>query len=148
MTLRERKGGEHAAVAGRICDWARKELPRFSFGSGAIDGSVFPVLDVGAIGFYPFALWTYGSIEMQFQHMRDKPPFDQEASRIEAIRRLNEIPGVNIPLDAHSRRPSIAMGVLLEPRALEKFLEVAAWMVEQYKLAAGTDEVGGSGVAV
>ncbi len=137
MTLRDRKGEEYVGVATRICDWARKELPRFSFGSGAIDGSVFPVLDVGTIGFYPFALWTYGSIEMQFQHMRDKPPFDQEASRVEAIRRLNEIPGVTIPLDAHSRRPSIVMGALLEPRALERFLEVAAWMVEQYRLGQG-----------
>lgn len=138
ITLRDRKGEESAAVARRVCDWARTELPRFSFGSGVTDGSVFPVLDVGDASFYPFALWTYGSIEVQFQYMRDRPPFDQEAVRVEAIRRLNEVPGIDIPLDAHSRRPSFGMAALIDPPSLERFFEVVSWMIEQFKRSQGS----------
>jgi hypothetical protein len=40
-------------------------------------------------------VWTYGRVEVQFETLKNNPPFDDEAKRLELCRRLNEIPGVS-----------------------------------------------------
>jgi hypothetical protein len=80
-------------------------------------------------------MWTYGRIEMQFQHLRT-PPFDGEDQRREFIRRLNSIPGVAIPEDATMRRrPSFDMAVLISDAHREAFQSVMEWAIAQMRSA-------------
>lgn len=75
-----------------------------------------------------FALWTYGAIEMQFQHMRTAP-LDQMDVRGEFIERLNRIAGIQIPAAAVSRRPSFPMAALREETAARAFEECLEWAI-------------------
>ncbi len=130
--LRERRGTEEADVARRIYAWARVNLPRPNWGGGKNDGSFVPALDHEGAPYYPLALYTYGRVEVQFQHMRARP-FDDENMRLELLRRLNEIDGIQIPEDKITKRPSIPFSALLDGDALERFLEVFDWYVGEIK---------------
>jgi len=73
------------------------------------------------------AIWTYGKVEIQW--LKTKPPFDNETKRKEFVDKLNQIPNVNIPEDAITRRPNIPLSVFKENTALKQFLEVLDSMV-------------------
>ena len=65
--------------------------------------------------------------------MKEKPPFDRESLRLEWLRHVNEIPGVTIPEDGISRRPSIPFSALLNREALKKFFDAMDWALDQIK---------------
>jgi hypothetical protein len=101
--LKSRRSVEEAEIAKKILDWARDKLPRFWWGKGKQDGSFYPILDLNKEPYYPIAIWTYGKIEIQFQWLMTKPPFNDELKRKELLNRLNQIPGVEIPEKAITR---------------------------------------------
>jgi hypothetical protein len=131
--LRVRQGDQETAVARAIYDWARERSLRFSWGKGGKDGSMYPVLDHAGSAYWAISIWTYGRIEVQFQWMKEKPPFSDEIKRRKLRDLLNEIPGVQIPEDAIARRPSIRLEVLAKDTDLRKFLGVLDWYIEQVK---------------
>lgn len=64
--------------------WAeRRSDLQFFYGSGQKDGSVQAGLDDGSAYLFPFVLYTYGRVEVQFQFIRRKPPFDELERRRE-----------------------------------------------------------------
>jgi hypothetical protein len=65
------------------------------------------------------------------------PPFDQVAMREEFLRRLNEVPGVQIPSDAINRRPGLPLKVFATPESLAALLAGFEWFVSQARLQAG-----------
>ncbi len=132
--LEARHGSAEARVARELIDWARVQLPRFTWGTGTVEVSFIPVLDYGDQNYFPLALVispTYGAAEIQFQHLARRPPFDDVGLRREFLRRLNGIPGVSIPEDAVARRPKIPLGLLAaDPQALQAFNRVLDWFCE------------------
>lgn len=131
--LEKRRGPSETAVARRILEWAQGNMPNIWWGRGRRDGSFFPGLDHNGRWHQVIGVWTYGSVEVQFQYMQSKPPFDQDSKRLELLRRLNEIPGIDLPDDAIARRPSIPLSILAKPQVLEKFLETLDWFTEEVK---------------
>ena len=65
--------------------------------------------------------------------MQTRPPFDNEAKRLELLHRLNELPGVSLPSDAISRRPSVALSTLKDEAVLKKFLDTFDWVIQEIK---------------
>ena len=102
----------------------------FWFGKGTTAGSCIPRLLLPDSRLLLFALWTYGAIEMQFQHMR-VAPFEDESWRRELIDRLNRIQGLSIPRDATSRRPSLKMTLLQPETSRLQFQETMEWAIQQ-----------------
>jgi len=131
--LETRRSVEEAEIAKKILDWARDKLPRFWWGKGKQDGSFYPVLDLNGEPYYPIAIWTYGKIEIQFQWLMNKSPFNDEMKRKELLRRLNQIPGVEIPEKAITRRPNIYLSKLKEASSLAQLLETLDWVVQEIK---------------
>jgi hypothetical protein len=82
--------------------------------------------------YYPFAVYTYGRVEIQFQHMRRRP-FDDEAKRLELLRRLNEIEGVDISVNKLTKRPSIPLSALRSTAALKQYLQAFDWYVQEVR---------------
>ena len=58
-----------------------------------------------------------------------------DEKRIEILRRLNEIPGVNLPQDSIGRYPNIPVSTLANANALEQFLKAIAWTIEDVQAA-------------
>lgn len=127
----ERKGGSaQVAVARALLDWARGQMLRVTWGRGKVDGSFIPVLDHQGQPHYPLAVYTYGRVEIQFQWLT-RQPFDDLELRRQFLSRLNQIPGVSLPDDAITRRPSIQLSLFAaDPTALKSLKDTLDWFCE------------------
>lgn len=131
-TLRAQRGDREAEVAKRILEWAKVHMPSIWWGQGKKYGGFIPGIDHKGKWHQLIEVWTNGYVELQFQYMKTKsPPFDKRESRLEFLRRCNEISGVNIPEEAIEKRPSIPLSVLANKEALEQFLSVLEWAVRE-----------------
>jgi hypothetical protein len=139
LDLSQRRG-EPEEVARRLLEWANQHGLRVWWGQGKKDGSFFPSY-INRFGQHLlFSVWTYGTIEIQFQHMKN-PPFTDEAKRKELAQRLAPIEGVSIPEFAQSKRPSFKLGKLIGSGNLEKFLAAFDWMLSEIKEVANENEL-------
>jgi hypothetical protein len=132
--LRQRQGEQEIAVARCLLEWVRKKGLRDGWGEGKLDGSLFAMYDNRFGKNALFSVWTYGTVELQFQRMI-YPPFSGEENRKELARRLSAIPGVSIPETALTRRPSFKLGILTGESSLNTFLEVFDWVLTEIKKA-------------
>jgi hypothetical protein len=133
--LRQRRGDQEAESARAILAWAQKSVPRIWWGKGNKDGSFYPMLDYKGGKHFVTSVWTYGRVEIPFQWMLTRKPFDAESKRLELLDRLNKIPGVEIAADAITRRPTIPLAVLTDDTALKAFLGVLDWYIAEVKVA-------------
>lgn len=131
--LEERAGKDAVDVARDILAWGKRATSQISFGRGVRDGSLLPVLEWRGIDYYPIFVWTYGKVEIQFQWLQSRPPFDDVERRKELLDRLNAIPGITLPQDSLGRRPSFPLAVLNRREVREQFIEVLDWVIAEIK---------------
>ena len=129
--LATRRGNNEATIARTILAWAQTRKLRLWWGQGKQDGSFFPMCDYQGKPYWLISVWTSESIEIQFQMMKTSLPFEAEAKRVELLQRLNTLPGVTIPPDAITRRPSIRLSVLHEETVLQQFLAICDWIIQE-----------------
>ena len=129
--LDTKRGKAAGDVARRVLEWAERRDLRLWFGSGQKDGSFQAGLDDASGKFFPFALYTYGRVEVQFQFLLRRAPFNAHERRVELQQRLNVIPGVEIPDEGLGKRPSISLEALTDESALQAFLSAMDWAFEQ-----------------
>jgi hypothetical protein len=127
--LSQRRGEQEAAVARRLLDWANEHGLRIWWGQGKKDGSFFPMYDNRFGQNFLFSVWTYGNVEIQFQHMKT-PPFGEEGKRRELAQRLSAI-GVSISEDALKKRPTFGLSLLLQPGQLDAFMGAFDWVLSE-----------------
>jgi hypothetical protein len=128
------KHGQKALdVVNKILKWATSHVSYVWYGKGEKHGSLVPTLLSKDRERYCFAIWTYGSIEIYFQYIKDKPPFNDEVKRRELLDKLNAIEGINIPLDKISKRPNIPLQMLYSEENLKAFLSVFDWYFQQIR---------------
>ena len=133
-TLRAQRGDKEAEVAKRILEWAKVHMPAIWWGKGKKYGGFIPGIYHKGKWHQLIEVWTNGYVELQFQYMKTKsPPFDKREPRLEFLRRCNEIRGVHLPEEAIDKRPSIPLSVLTNEEALEQFLSVLEWAVEEIR---------------
>ena len=94
-------------------------------------GSFVPVIEHKGARHWPIAVWSFGKIEIRFQLLADRPAFEADAARQELQRRLNEIPGVQLPDNAIDRLPTIPLKSLAKEPAMTKLLDVLNWVAEE-----------------
>jgi hypothetical protein len=134
--LAEKRGEDETRVARELYDWVAARGWRPSYGSGKVDGSWVPVLEALGREHYPLALYSNGFIEIQFQHLLHRSPFDDEQVRLALLEQLNRIPGVAFGEDRISKRPNIRLSLLAaDPAAVEQLKHVLEWVEERARLA-------------
>jgi len=137
--LAESAGPAAREAAQDLLQWTNSWATYVWPGRGQTAGSRVPTLKIAGLGnLNVFALWTYGTVEIYFQWLRSKPPFDQEPMRHDLLRRLNEISGVNLPADGINGRPTFPLTALVDADAMTRFKAVIDWCVDEVKRAAGT----------
>ncbi|MFC9269496.1 DUF262 domain-containing protein [Streptomyces zhihengii] len=98
--------------------------------------SCFPVLDAGTSR-SPHLLWPFGiypvsgTVEVVFQYLKNRAPFDDTEQRRELLHRLNEIDGIDLPEAKLELRPSFPVRVFAEhgpavSEVLDWFVHTAA----------------------
>lgn len=130
--LGQRNGEEVVSVARRLLEWSKK-VGSIWWGKGLRDGSFVPTFLHKEIGYFPFAVYTYGRVEVYFQWLKYRPVFDRVSERKELLNKLNAIEGVSISEDGIDRRPSIKLVDLAVGDRLEQFLAVFDWVVSEIK---------------
>jgi hypothetical protein len=130
--LSRRRGEQEAMLARRLLEWANQNGLGIWWGQGKTDGSFFPSYSNKFGQHLLFSVWTYGAVELQFQHMR-RPPFCEPEKRKELADRLLAMEGVSIPETALNKRPSFKLGILTKPANLERFLAGLDWMLSEIK---------------
>lgn len=128
--LEARRGADEAGVARKILEWAETGPFDIWWGKGKHDGSFFPMLEHKDTRHWLISVWTYGRLEVQFQQMKTEP-FNRESKRLELLRRLNEVPGIDLPTSRINKRPSFLLSMLKDEAALRQFLEVLNWFVQE-----------------
>jgi len=121
-------------AARRIADWMKANGDRIWFGKGQQTGSMGGVFEHrNGTSFYPILLWTYGSIEFQFQWMKGRPYFNDLNHRRDLMRRLNGISGISITEADLDKRPSVPLSVIAIDASMEQFVGILSWVVDSYK---------------
>ncbi len=70
--------------------------------------------------------------QAKFGQMKSKNRLSDE-TRLELVRRLNAIQGVELPPDSIVRFPNIPLSTLANGDALQQFLKAIAWTIEEVK---------------
>lgn len=86
---------------------------------------------------WPFTVYPSGKVEVVFQYMLYRPPFDRWELRDEFRRRLNEVPSVDLPIAKVSMRPGFHVDVTVAESARRSLLRHLEWFRQQ---AIGTDD--------
>jgi hypothetical protein len=128
--LSERQGNDSAAIARQLLNWAERRRLHVSWGRGAQDGSFFVSVDRAGHVQPLISVWTYGRLEIQFETLKRRQPFQDETLRKELRDRLDAIPGVSVPADAISRRPAMSLMQLQDPDILRQFTQVLDWAAD------------------
>jgi len=128
----ERRNGKSAReIVERLIKHFEKRVSRIWYGKGKRSGSLVPAVDIDTISHWPFAVWTYGKIEIYFQWYKVKPPFESIEKRKKILDKLNEIKGVNIPENKIDKRPSFDIKLLKEKSEFDKFVQIYDWFIKE-----------------
>ena len=128
----ERRWGEvESGVTREIIDWSRTHFTRLTWGKGPAEGGFSPAFDHDGRSYWPFWISTNGRLRIQFQWMEGMPPFDQDSKKLELVRKLNEIPDVDLPADSISKRPAILLTTLAAPGSLQTFFIAVEWFLAE-----------------
>jgi len=130
----QRRDADEAEVARKVLDWAKEKDLWIFWGKGKQFGTFSPAMENRPARSL-IVVWTIGYIQINFGYMPNLPPFDDETKRLEFLKRLNEIPGVDIPADAITKFPNITSSALKDEPILQRFLETLDWVVQQIKAA-------------
>lgn len=121
-------------VARTIFDWSKSRMS-MDFGMGVKHASFIPYSGNDDNWFGPFRVSTekggYVEVPLSGSGMR-RPPFNDPQRKLELVRRLNAIPGVQIAEDL-DRFPSVDLTVLAQGDRLEKFFKVMDWALSLVK---------------
>jgi|TARA_B100000035_G_scaffold203798_1_gene174281 hypothetical protein len=129
-------GAEIIEVVNKLLKWGKDQNLRIWWGSGSNHGSCFLVKDHNEVPYSSFAIWTNGNIEIQFQHMKNRPVYDSKDMRLELLNQLNDIRNIQIAFDRIDYRPSIELNSLINEESLGKFISI--WE-DYYRKIVGND---------
>ncbi|MFC4019162.1 DUF262 domain-containing protein [Micromonospora sp. GCM10011542] len=89
---------------------------------------------------WPLTLYPSGKVEVVFQHLANRFPFDDVTLREQFRQRLNQLSGVNIAAAKVTLRPGFPLTVLAGERAAEGLMEHLQWFYEQAHMSEETGE--------
>ena len=121
-------------TARKIFQWIDETLPSSSWGSGSSQGSRIADFIHDGHRHVAFTIYTYGKIEIRFGRLKRVPPYDSLEKRLELIKRLNEIQGVNIAERSADLYPSFDIAALNNEPELARFYAVMSWLVDEIKI--------------
>ncbi|MFH9863029.1 DUF262 domain-containing protein [Streptomyces sp. NPDC017202] len=128
--LREHWPEACAGVLGTLDFW-RLQGGHVTYGRHE-ETSCFPMLDAGTSR-HPHLIWPMaiypvsGTVEVVFQYLKDRSPFDDSEQRRELLNRLNKIEGIDLPEAKLELRPSFPLRVFAEHG--EEICGVLDWFV-------------------
>ncbi len=141
--IKERRGVDEMHPVHRILSWAVDRNLEIQWKQGSVDGSLkvrYNPLGIKEAVSPLFNVYTYGAVEIQFQYLRKRPPYESKEKRQEMRERLNAIEGVHIAESKLDARPNLPLSALTNQESLKKFLDTFDWVVLEVKTSSETKE--------
>ena len=110
------------------------------FGSGR-DTSCFLFASRKGKGLWPCAIYPSGKVEVVFQYMASRPPFDDAQMREMFRSRLVAIHGIDLPASKIELRPGFELELLQDEQVRDGFIEALAWFIEHHRRHIAADAV-------
>jgi hypothetical protein len=131
--LAKREDQDLLDVSRRLLDWAGAEgLPLHW--SSMRDVPLFaPAIDTPSGPAYFVEVTARGRIDVLFDQLRDTDAFREDEPRLEALRRLNRIPGMGMPEFTINKRPTFSLNALVSDEAFEQFTSTFRWVAQQLR---------------
>ncbi|MHB1904616.1 MAG: hypothetical protein ACYCTG_11045 [Ferrimicrobium sp.] len=126
--LGERSDSACVTLCREILEWTRVQGVRVVYGNGKRDGSMILVAGPPPNGYVFASLWSSGGIEIDLQYVRRSPSFQEDETRLEVIRKFNQIPGVSIDEGRHSLRPNLPLALFVDDPARHELFAILSWM--------------------
>ncbi len=133
VELERRRGADETAAVRGLLNWVRDKKLSVEWGKGSVYGSFFPAFDHKGKRHSPVVVWTNGYLEIRFDNMSSRPPFDREEKRREFARLLSAIPGIEFAADRVEGHPNFRLSPLTEADDLARLLSALDWFVEEVK---------------
>lgn len=89
---------------------------------------------------WPMTLYPSGKVEVVFQYLANRLPFDDVRLREQLRQRLNQLPGVNIAAAKLTLRPGFPLTVLADDSAAAGLVEHLQWFYDQAHLSKEAEE--------
>ena len=124
-------GPDDVEAAKKIASWMKNNADRYWFGSGKVIGSIGTTFVWNGASLYPLNIYANGRVSVNFGYCM-KGPFESAEKRLEWIRRLNQIEGVNLP-ERPGDRPSLLLSLFKDQVRLKRFFEVMNWWVSELR---------------
>ncbi|RBY84303.1 hypothetical protein, partial [Blastococcus sp. TF02A-26] len=90
---------------------------------------------------WPLTVYPSGKVEVVFQYLLYRPPFDRWDLRDAFRRRLNEVPGIELPIAKVSMRPGFHVDVTAGEVARQALLSHLEWFRQQATDAAEGEDL-------
>ena len=131
--LLQTSGAASLEVADALMRWAERNGGRATWGRGTRAGSFVPVFSHNGEDFYPFAVCSSGSLEVYFQWSAYRAALSDVAPRQTLMDRLNAIPGVSIPSEKLSGRPTLSLTLFHQSEQRAAMLAAFDWALEHMR---------------
>ena len=125
------KDPSHYQIYLTIFEESQKLFDDIWWGSGLKTASFIPNLRIDKLFIQLYSVYSYGAVEIQFQYLKAKQPFENEDKRLELLNMLNAALGIK--LDNMERRPSVKISIFDKPGVLPAFFEVVKWYINSVK---------------
>ena len=127
--LAENCSPEEIETARRILKWSQENSSHVRWRTK----SLAPIFESDSnYPHIPTSVSIDGRVGFNFLRMKNSGGLPDE-KRMEILQRLNSIPGINLTEDSIDRKPSFSLSTLTNDGALEQFLNLVAWTVEQVR---------------
>ena len=131
--LKNKAGEKAAEIAKELLEWSRPLVDYVWFGEGESIGSFTPTVKVEREKYHLFAVKTHGKIVFRFSELKHRRNFQDDRSRLSLLEKLNQIPGVNFPLENLQGHHKIPLRLLEPPESLDQFKDTILWMISLAK---------------
>ena len=129
--IQKESGAKAAQVAECVMQWCDQRGFMRGFTRAGV-GSFVPEVPLGKHKVWPVAISGYGVIKFQLDHLAHRGGgMKSHEARLELIRRLNTIHGVNIGEDRVNGQPSIALSQIARSESMQKLIEILDWTASQ-----------------
>ncbi len=130
----KQKDNVHYQLYEKIYKASANIFDSISWGTGSKTASFTPKLFVNGLTFQLFAIYVYSgssTIEIQFQYLKSRKPFDDIEKRNQLQDKLNST--LNANFGNAEQRPNIKVEVFDAPGVLSAFFEVVRWFIEEVR---------------
>lgn len=123
------RGSEDMEVANQLLQEIEDRNLDIWWGNYKYYGEMLPFFHVDGKVCYVFMVYTDGHVGIHFKSLHKRPPFDDEARRMELLDRLNQLPGVAITKETLTDFGYFPLSVLKDETVRALFLEIVDWVI-------------------